>query len=265
MDEFEDDTGKVSALYPDPPLFWKAFTPENISRFKELKQEYADQQGVDVNTVIRIPNIPEELVYLQPPAEPAEGKWRLFDLGEQTLDEELQSLETAGIQRLGPATEATRDGKHVDRAFELKKLAKSLLLNFLELMGLMGHNPSHAHEKVQDLRTLLVNFHHILNEYRPHQAREQLIQLMQDQLDAKRAETAAIRGVVDKAKRALEGLGSMEIPPVERPKEQAKGVNGLVAPPPATSEGTYGATDDDNAPYWERKRAGWALMDADFS
>jgi len=85
MDEFEDDTGKVSALYPDPPLFWKAFTPENISRFKELKQEYADQQGVDVNTVIRIPNIPEELVYLQPPAEPAEGKWRLFDLGEQTV------------------------------------------------------------------------------------------------------------------------------------------------------------------------------------
>ncbi|KAK3940456.1 mediator of RNA polymerase II transcription subunit 7, partial [Diplogelasinospora grovesii] len=208
MDMEEHDTSKVTALYPDPPPFWKFFTADNIARFDDLKQEYADQHGVDVAQITYVPDLPEELTYLQPPPEPAEAKWKLFS---EQQTEELQSLETAGITRLGPLTEVDADGKHIDRAFELKKIAKSLLLNYLELMGVMSLNPQHGAEKLANLKTLFLNFHHILNEYRPHQAREQLIEMMQEQLDSKRAETAAIRAVVDKAKRALDGLGSMEV------------------------------------------------------
>jgi len=276
MADLEDDPSKVTALYPDPPPFWKDFTPANLARIESLKQDYAEQQGIDVDTVVRISDIPEDLTYLQPPAEPTDAKWRLFS-EPQSIDDELQDLETAGIQRLGPAGEAdNRDGKHVDRAFELKRLAKSLLLNFLELMGIMSINPEQGSEKMQDLRTLFLNLHHVLNEYRPHQAREQLIQLMQDQLDSKRAETAAIRGVVDKAKRALEGLGSMEIPPVESEGGDRAGADAdrmdtttdestMVLAGTGTHTGSgQAAVDDDAAAYWERERAGWAQLDAEF-
>lgn len=226
-----------SSTFPDPPPFWRDFTSEKMDQMESLRTRYADQTGLDVSTIIRVPDIPEDLVNLQPPAEPADGTWRLFG-APMKLNQELQSLEAGGIERLIPA-EDDLDGKHVDRAFVLKRLAKSLLLNFLEWMGVMGIAPEQVgpitfhtvallpgkwtitdhvsilqgHQKVQDLKTLLLNFHHILNEYRPHQAREQLIALMQDQLDAKRAETAAVRAVTDKAKRVLEGLGSIDLSP----------------------------------------------------
>lgn len=129
------------------------------------------------------------------------------------LDDKLPTLEDQGITNLPASTGSNaRDAKHHDRAFELKRLAKSLLLNFLELSGTLSGSPADAEAKVQDLRTIFINMHHILNEYRPHQARESAIKMMEDHLDRTRAETVAIRTQVDKAKRVLEGLGSIGVP-----------------------------------------------------
>ncbi|KAB5518894.1 MED7 protein-domain-containing protein [Coniochaeta sp. 2T2.1] len=251
------DTSKASSTFPDPPTFWRDFTAEKLDRMDELRTRYADQSGLDIATVVRVPNVPEDLVNLQPPAEPAGGKWRLF--GEAlTLDDKLQSLEAANVQRLVPS-EDELEGKHIDRAFVLKRLAKSMLLNFLELMGVMGIAPEQGAEKVDDLRTLLLNFHHVLNEYRPHQAREQLIALMQDQLDAKRAETAAVRAVVDKAKRVLEGLGSIELPQdgsISTPEIGVQPINSVQAK-------NHTRVHDELRR--ARDKASWAAMDSDFS
>lgn len=70
---------------------------------------------------------------------------------------------------------------------------------------------SQAEGKVNDIRDMLINFHHLINEYRPHQARESLISMMQAQLDRTRAETNAIRDAKDKAERIMEGLGSLKV------------------------------------------------------
>jgi mediator of RNA polymerase II transcription subunit 7 len=115
-----------------------------------------------------------------------------------------------GIQQLYTPP-STPSGKHIDRAFILKRLAKSLLLNFLEFVGVLGTNPEQYAEKLADLRTLLINFHHLLNEYRPHQARESLILMMQDQLERSRAETEGIMGMKGRVEGIIEGLSQAKL------------------------------------------------------
>ncbi|PFH60122.1 hypothetical protein XA68_11450 [Ophiocordyceps unilateralis] len=185
----------LASTFPNPPPFWQDFTPDKLARAN--KASTAD--------------FPQDLVNLRPPREPADGRWRVF--GDQyMLDDKLPTLEEQGIAKLqadGPSS--SREAKHYDRALELKRIAKSLLLNFLELTGLLSRSPAQAEAKMQDLRTLFINMHHVLNEYRPHQARESAIEMMQDHLDRTRAETLSIRTQVDKTRSVLEGLGSLGI------------------------------------------------------
>lgn len=74
--------------------------------------------------------------------------------------------------------------------------------------------------------------------------------MMQDQLDKKRAETAAIRSVVDKAKRVLEGLGSLEVG------------DGAGKEPGAASTSEDGQGE---VRINERELAVWEAMESDFA
>lgn len=80
---------------------------------------------------------------------------------------------------------------HFERRRELKKLNHSLLVNFLDLLDLLVYCPDSPKraEKVEDLSLLFIHIHHLLNEFRPHQARETLRVMMELQ-KRQRLETA---------------------------------------------------------------------------
>ncbi|XP_055922971.1 mediator of RNA polymerase II transcription subunit 7 [Eupeodes corollae] len=99
-----------------------------------------------------------------------------FMFGAQYSNEEMiRSLESQGIKRLIP--------QHFDRRKELKKLNHSLFVNFLDLVDLLIQFPDSPRrtEKIDDLSLLFVHMHHLLNEFRPHQARETLRVMMEMQ------------------------------------------------------------------------------------
>ncbi|CAL3969573.1 unnamed protein product [Diplocarpon coronariae] len=213
MDE-QQQPSSLATAFPHPPPFWRSFSPENLSQICALRAAQAGSSSKDHDASKSLPprllDLPPELRNLQPPEPPADGHYRCF--GDPFwLDAPLPTLQDLSISQLyTPPSTPTGHEPHASRAFTLKKLAKSLLLNFLELVGVMAINPELYAEKVEDIKTLFVNFHHLLNEYRPHQARESVILMMQDQLERSRKETRGMREVTERVERVLEGLAVLK-------------------------------------------------------
>ena len=66
--------------------------------------------------------------------------------------------------------------KDIDRKKELRKLNHSVLVNFLDMIDILIKSPESPKrdEKIEDINLLFIHMHHLINEFRPHQARETL-------------------------------------------------------------------------------------------
>ncbi|KAF7118403.1 hypothetical protein CNMCM5793_007920 [Aspergillus hiratsukae] len=205
----------LTAFAPPPPL-WKHFTPDNLKRLEEIKKEAS--KGEDgkprkkkwTPAELRSLQIPPELRFLVPPEIPTSGHYSVFgelqSVGpphrrrsidslltmEWQLSTTLPSLQEQGIEQLYPSppteTDPDKPSQPLNHAYYLLKISKSLLLNFLEFVGILSIAPEQFQSKVEDLRNLFINAHHLLNLYRPHQARESLIMMMEEQLNRSREE-----------------------------------------------------------------------------
>ncbi|KAK7097965.1 mediator of RNA polymerase II transcription subunit 7-like [Littorina saxatilis] len=111
----------------------------------------------------------------QPPPPPVQDKYQMFGQTFTADDAIIRPLEASGVRRLYPQA--------YDHKRELKKLNHSILINFLDLIDILIRAPDSPKraEKLEDLNLLFINMHHLINEYRPHQARETLRVMMEEQ------------------------------------------------------------------------------------
>jgi hypothetical protein len=80
-----------------------------------------------------------------------------------------------------------------DVVSELKKLNRALIFSFLELLEVLVKNPALYQKKVDDLEVIFVNMHHLLNSFRPHQARSYIISVLEEQVTKKKSAVASLR------------------------------------------------------------------------
>ncbi|KAK2736911.1 hypothetical protein FQN57_000514 [Myotisia sp. PD_48] len=248
----------VAAAFPPPPPFWRHFTVAKQEKLRKLKNEADDSIKAKDQTLtsLRSLDISPELRYLVPP-EPPTTEYTLF--GEkQQLSPTPPSLEEQGIEQLYPSAlnagsqpppPGQQDQQPLSHAYYLTKISKSLLLNFLEFVGVLSICPEQHEPKLEDIRNLFINAHHLLNLYRPHQARESLILMLENQLNESKAEIEEMDRMKSKLEAFLVGLKS----------EGQTALHSISSPVPELDDNSSDA--DQLAQEIESSHSMWKLLD----
>jgi mediator of RNA polymerase II transcription subunit 7 len=185
----------TKANFPIPPPFYKHFIKDKIAQLHQIQKEKTESQATDNigDSISAKPEeidptgLPADLRYLVPPPPPADGKWRTFG-AQHDLHAPDPSLEDAGIEVLFPSDPSVK----LNPQPYLLSLARSLLTTFLALTGALSEDPTEYLERVTDLKTIVTNMHDLINQYRPHQARETLILMLEERIEKLRGEVRAI-------------------------------------------------------------------------
>ncbi|VDP61260.1 unnamed protein product [Schistosoma mattheei] len=113
----------------------------------------------------------------RPPTPPGSTAYRMFGNFYNSEDAILRSLESQGVRRVYPQT--------YNRKRELRKINFSILANYLDLLDIITRDPSSCKraEKLDHLAILFINMHHLVNEYRQHQARDLLREILKYQVN----------------------------------------------------------------------------------
>ncbi|KAF1832826.1 hypothetical protein BDW02DRAFT_462670, partial [Decorospora gaudefroyi] len=235
-----EDEDLVLSFFPDPPPFYKHFTAENLARLKDVKKEASgdNDDNRDASTAPatklsaeQILALPTELRYLIPPEPPADDEdFHVFDVvakakGTDIFTKNMEFLANQlgleevlpdwSYERLYPSADTTEPttSTSLDRQNYLFRFLRSILLSYMSLLGIVAVDPASEQkdQKLKDIMTLVANMHALINEYRPHQARQTLIERMEEQVRRKREEVEGVRRMGEKVREVLGGFARLDL------------------------------------------------------
>ncbi|KAK5162875.1 Mediator of RNA polymerase II transcription subunit 7 [Saxophila tyrrhenica] len=212
----------IAAPFPAPPPFYHHFTKSNLSHLRRLQKDASqqtpqpngDSTGTDNNSSdtsttnhdskpdLDILSLPPELRYLLPPPRPT-TTYTTFARPINLTAPDL-SLADAGVEQLYPSPPPDTQ---LNPQPPLLSLARSLLTTYLSLIGNLAVNPEGFEDKVEDLQTLAFNMEDLINRYRPHQARESLVLMLEGRVEGLRNEIQRIRDGGGKVEELMKSLG----------------------------------------------------------
>ena len=194
----EQETQLPEAPFPAPPPFWRHFTTANEEKLKELESSAGGPPE----------KLPIPLAYLRPPPPPPDTAEVYTTFGQnQVIDPTKPSSLPRDQLLFNP------DDPNLNHAVLLSRLTKSLMLNFLELTGVLSLDPTEYEEKMGDIRQLVLNIHVVINMYRPHQARESVKEMLEGILEDGQREIEESDRLKQRVEDFLGGIGKMESHP----------------------------------------------------
>ena len=132
-----------------------------------------------------------------PPRPITDASYMMFGAQITSDDSIIRPLETQNIRRLYP--------RDYDHKKELRKMNASILVNFLDLLDVLVKCPDtpKREEKCADINNLFIQMHHLINELRPHQARETIRVTMQCQKKQRQDIIARLNKQIDKVNESI--------------------------------------------------------------
>jgi len=142
----------------------------------------------------------KEAANLEPPPIPDDGHYEYLAVYQTPIFETFRT-QFAALER---DVNLLYDSNNFKPGDELKKLNMSLLFNFLELIEKLK-DPEKYESIINDkIGPILKNMHHLLNMYRPHQARQTLIALMEQQIERRKAFLKSIVERMERSEKVLQ-------------------------------------------------------------